>query len=208
MAPVYSHASEDPFLWLEDVDGEKALNWVKAQNASTADRLKSQPIFEELHQQALSALNNDSRIPSVTQRGDMLYNYWRDKDHPRGIYRRTTLGSFMTDSPEWETVLDLDKMSEEAGKPIAFKGMSCLEPENRLCLVRLSPGGGDAVEIREFDSKSKSFVEDGFSFPVAKSQAQWIDADTLYIGTDFGPDSFTDSGYPRIGKKNYPRPIP
>lgn len=191
---------EDPYRWLEEIDGEKALEWVKAQNSRTAKILEEDPRFDMLYSQALSALNSESRIPSVTIRGKWLYNFWKDEHHPRGIYRRTTLGELSKESPKWETVLDIDALSKIEDEKWVFKGMNCLEPDYVRCLVSLSPGGGDAVEVRELNLESLEFLDDGFFLPLAKSNIGWRDENSVYVGTDFGPDSMTTSGYPRIAK--------
>ena len=194
-------AQDDPYLWLEEVDSDKAMDWVKAENASTAGRLTSNPLFDELYAQAKSVLNASSRIANVHQDGDWLYNFWRDEDNPRGIYRRTTLKEFASDNPSWELVIDIDDLNKKENKQWAFKGMSCLPEHPEHCLVRLSPGGGDAVVTREFNSVNKTFVENGFYLPLAKGSASWIDANSVFVSTDFGEGSMTDSGYPRIVKR-------
>lgn len=190
----------DPYLWLEEIDGSKALEWVHKQNERTAEALKKNAIFPSLYQDALNALNSESRVPEVTQIKGYLYNLWKDEQHERGIYRRTTLSEFKKENPQWETVLDVDALSAKEGKKWVFKGMSCLPDEYRKCLVFLSPGGGDAVEVREWDMQKLAFVADGFFLPEAKSIVSWIDENTLYLGTDFGEGSLTESGYPRIAK--------
>ncbi len=194
-------AESDPFLWLEEVDGEQALDWVKEQNADTARRLESNPLFDELYAQAKATLNSDSRLPAIDQKGEWLYNYWRDAEHPRGVYRRTSLEEFAKDAPAWETVIDVDALSAEEGHQWVFRGMDCLPKHPEHCFVRLSPGGGDAVVIREFDSVTKTWLDEGFYLPEAKGSMGWIDADTVFVATDFGPGSMTDSGYPRIVKR-------
>lgn len=193
-------AAEDPYLWLEEIEGERALAWVRAQNERTRRELASTPELEALYRDALAALNSSSRVPSLTFRGKYLYNLWRSEENPRGIYRRTTLESLRTGHPEWTTVLDIDALSRREGTQWVFSGMTCLPPDHRRCLVSLSPGGGDAVEVREFDAETLRFVEGGFSLPVAKSSVGWIDEKTIFVGTDFGPGSLTESGYPRIVK--------
>jgi prolyl oligopeptidase len=190
----------DPYAWLEEIDGEKALEWVRAHNAATAKKLESQPIYKELHANALAALDSASRLPAVTQRGKWIYNFWKDDKHPRGIYRRATLEEFRKPEPQWQTVLDVDALAAKEGKPWVFHGMSCLQPTYKRCLAELSPGGGDAEEIREFDSETLAFVPDGFTLPTAKTNISWRDEDTVFVGTDFGPGSLTNSGYPRIVK--------
>ncbi|MFC3195354.1 prolyl oligopeptidase family protein [Marinicella sediminis] len=192
---------EDPFIWLEDVDAEKSMNWVYQHNQQTADQYKADPLYQELYDQALSTLNNQSRIPSVSQRGDWVYNYWKDDNNPRGIYRRAKLKDFNSkEDPDWQTVLDMDLYNEQHEGNWVYKGMSCLAPKYRKCLAYLSPGGGDAVEMHEFDMKKKTFVTDGFNLPKSKMRVTWRDEDHLYVGTDFGPGSMTKSGYPRIIK--------
>ena len=194
-------ADEDPFLWLEEVDADRSLDWVRAQNEATAQRLKSDPLFDELYAQARTVLNSDQRLPQVWQQGDWLYNFWRGPENPRGLLRRTTLEAFAGQSPAWETVLDIDAMSERDGKQWVYKGMNCLPKQPEHCLVSLSPGGGDATVTREFNSVTRQFVEGGFELPLAKGGLSWIDEDTVFVATDFGPGSMTDSGYPRVTKR-------
>lgn len=190
----------DPNLWLEEVDGEKALSWVKQANKATDKSLASDPLYQSLYKDALDALNSKDKLPSINQRGGWIYNYWKDTEHPRGLYRRAELASFNSGSPKWQTVLDIDQISAKEKTKWVFKGMSCLQPEYEKCLVSLSPGGGDAHELREFNSRTLLFVGVGFNLPTSKMSVSWIDEDHLFVGTDFGPDSMTDSGYPRIQK--------
>ncbi|HKB89025.1 MAG TPA: hypothetical protein VKC60_00780, partial [Opitutaceae bacterium] len=192
--------TEDPYLWLEDIEGAKQLEWVKQQDDVTAKRLTARPEYDALYRDALAVLDSASRIPEVTQRGKYLYNFWRDRDHPRGIYRRATFEEFRKENPKWETVLDVDALAKAEDKPWAFGGAIWLRPDNRRCLIQLAPGGGDASEVREFDAEALKFVEGGFMVPSAKSRIAWLDLNTLYVGTDFGPDTLTKSGYPRIVK--------
>ena len=194
-------AENDPYLWLEGIDDEKALDWVRAENESTARRLKSNPLFDELLADAKSVLNASSRLPDVYQEGDWLYNFWRDEKNPRGVFRRTTLEQFSSLNPSWDVVVDIDVLSAKEDRQWVFKGMNCLKDHPEHCLLRLSPGGGDAVVSREFNSVDKTFVKDGFFLPLAKGGANWIDADTVFVSTDFGEGSMTDSGYPRIVKR-------
>ncbi|HET7706518.1 MAG TPA: prolyl oligopeptidase family serine peptidase [Thermoanaerobaculia bacterium] len=191
----------DLYRWLEDVDDPKALAWVADQNERTRRSFTSMPGFAEMQQQALDALSSTSRVPNVDYHGRYLYNLWKDAAHPRGLYRRTTLDELRKPSPAWTTVLDIDAMSKRDDKRWVFKNMSCLPPAERRCLVSLSAGGGDAVEIREFDSETLQFVDDGFFLPEAKSNVAWIDENAIFVGTDFGAGSRTESGYPRIVKR-------
>ena len=141
----------DPYLWLEEIDGTRALDWVRAQNAATERKLATQPLYQELRREALAALDSPSRLPGVNQMGKWIYNFWKDDQHPRGIYRRATLEELRKPNPAWEVVLDVDDLAKREGKPWVFHGMDCLPPEYTECLVSLSPGGGDADQVRRFD---------------------------------------------------------
>lgn len=198
---TFAYAQEDPYLWLEGVDDTKALEWVEAQNKSTADRLTDSPLFKELYAEAKEVLNSESRVPVVDQKAGYIYNTWRDEQNPRGLYRRTTLEEFAKASPQWETVIDIDALSKTENEKWVFHGMRCLPNQPDHCLVSLSPGGGDADVVREFNSVTRSFVKDGFYLPESKGNASWIDKDTVYVSTDFGDGSMTTSGYPRIVKR-------
>ena len=192
---------EDPFIWLENVDAEQSMDWVHKQNKHTADQYKAMPLYQQLYDQALATLNNKSRIPSVNQRGEWVYNYWKDDKNPRGIYRRAKLKDFnQSNQPDWQTVLDMDQYNADHEGNWVFKGMNCLSPKYRKCLVSISPGGGDAVMMQEFNMKTKKFIKDGFSLPKAKMRVTWRDEDHIFVATDFGSDSMTESGYPRIMK--------
>jgi prolyl oligopeptidase len=191
---------DDPYLWLEEVRGEKPLDWVKAQNEATLAVLTAQPGFEEIYAKTLEVLDSEVRIPYVQFQGQYLYNFWKDKDHERGLWRRTTPAEYLKPSPQWEVLLDIDQLSRQEGEQWVFKGAEGLYPDYQLFMVYLSRGGGDAVVIREFDPETKQFVKDGFALPEAKGNVSWKDRDTLYVQTDFGPASLTDSGYPRITK--------
>jgi prolyl oligopeptidase len=193
--------SDDPYLWLEDIHGARSMDWVKAQNTITAKRFMDTPSFIRDRDRILEVLDSEARIPYVSRMGGYLYNFWQDHAHPRGVWRRTTLDEYRKAEPEWETLLDIDALNRAENKKWVFKGSRCMKPEFKRCLVLLSPGGGDAVEVREFDMPTKSFVKDGFHLPVAKSDIGWIDLDHIYVGTDFGPGSMTESSYPRIVKE-------
>ncbi|MGH8191344.1 MAG: S9 family peptidase, partial [Rhodanobacteraceae bacterium] len=194
-------ASSDPYLWLEPSHDPHAMQWVHAQNAITEKAFMESPEFDKTRGEILAVLDSEARIPYVHRMGDYLYNFWQDKTHPRGIWRRTTLAEYENADPKWETVLDIDALNKTEDKKWVFKGAQCMKPEYVRCLVSLSPGGGDAVEVREFDLPSKSFVKNGFFLTVAKTEIGWIDANHVYVGTDFGPGSMTKSSYPRIVKE-------
>lgn len=194
-------ADDDPHLWLEEVQGDKALAWVRERNAETQKLLGARADFAPTRERLLAVLNSQDRIPAVARRGDWFYNLWQDATHKRGLWRRTTLDEYRKASPKWETVLDLDALAAAEKENWVWAGAECLGPDYRRCLISLSRGGADAKVVREFDSVAKSFVAGGFVLPEAKSDVAWVDADTLYVGTDFGPGSMTDSGYPRILKR-------
>jgi len=194
------HSVEDPWLWLEDVTGEVALDWVRAHNAPTLAALGGER-FERMRAEALEVLDTDSRIPYIRRRGDHLYNYWKDADHPRGLWRRTTLESYRTDDPDWDVVIDLDALALAEDENWVWSGADVIHPERSRAMVTLSRGGADAAVVREFDMTTCEFVADGFQLPEAKSSTSWEDEDTLVVCTDFGEGSMTESGYPRIAKR-------
>ena len=192
---------DDPYLWLEDVLGDAALAWVRERNAQSQAVLQARPEYAPTRTRLLEILNAKERIPQVTRRGDHYYNLWQDDAHKRGLWRRTTLAQYREAQPLWESVLDLDALAAAEGENWVWGGATSLPPSHARCLISLSRGGADAAVLREFDTVTKTFVGGGFSLPEAKSEVDWIDADTLYVGTDFGPGSLTDSGYPRIVKR-------
>ena len=200
-AATATATSDDPYLWLEDIHGTKPMQWVTQQNEVTHKRFMDSPEFAQTRARILEVLDSDARIPYPSRMGDWLYNFWQDKAHPRGIWRRTTLDEYRKADPNWQTLLDIDALNKAEKAQWVFKGANCLRPTFDRCLVSLSPGGGDAVEVREFDIPSRSFVAGGFHIPTAKTEAGWIDANTIYVGTDFGPGSMTESSYPRIAKE-------
>ncbi len=197
---VQINAEEDPYLWLEEVQGKKALDWVKKQNEASVAVLEAVPGFKAVYEKILGIYNSDKRIPFAGKMGDYFYNFWRDAEHVRGFYRRTTLKEYRKKDPKWEIILDLDALAKKEGENWVYKGMNPLYPDYNRCLVSLSRGGADAVVVREFDITTKSFVKDGFQLPEAKISVSWRDINTVYVGTDFGKGSLTKSGYPRIVK--------
>ncbi len=193
--------ANDPYAWLEDVEGQKPLDWVKAQNARTEAEIAATPAFKQLEADILAILDSDAKIPGVEKIGGHYYNFWKDKQHERGLWRRTTLDEYRKPQPQWETVLDLDALNKAEGKNWVWHGAECRKPDYTRCLIALSRGGSDADVTREFDLTAKDWVKDGFFRPEAKGGLGWKDADTVYVYTDFGPGSMTGSGYPRIAKE-------
>lgn len=193
-------AEEDPYLWLEDVTGEKSLNWVRERNQKTQTHFEATESFKQLNSDLLKILDSDERIPFVSKSGDHYYNFWRDKEHVRGIWRRTTLEEFRKPNPNWELVLDLDALAKSEDENWVWDGASLLKPDYDRALIDLSRGGADASVTREFDMTTKQFVDGGFERSEAKGGIRWIDRDSVFIYTDFGDGSQTSSGYPRIVK--------
>ncbi|MFM2341874.1 MAG: hypothetical protein RLZZ592_1527 [Pseudomonadota bacterium] len=200
-----------PDLWLEEVHGEAALAWVREHNARTEGELGARADYAEFRPRLKALMDARERIPYVSRIGHDFYNFWQDAEHPRGLWRRTTLASYRQPEPAWETVLDLDALAAAEGENWVWHGADVCTPARdaqgrpvwRRCLIDLSRGGADATVVREFDLVERRFIpaeEGGFTLPEAKSSASWIDADTLAVGTDFGPGSMTDSGYPRVIK--------
>ncbi|SDD07675.1 prolyl oligopeptidase [Mycolicibacterium neoaurum] len=190
----------DPYLWLEDVTGDAALDWVRRHNEPTLAQLGDAE-FEAMRAEALEVLDTDARIPYVRRRGKYLYNFWRDETNPRGLWRRTTLESYRTEQPDWDVVIDVDELARTDDTNWVWAGADVIEPDHSLALISLSRGGADAVVVREFDMRTRAFVPGGFELPEAKTQISWEDEDTLLVGTDFGEGSLTDSGYARLVKR-------
>lgn len=191
----------DEFLWLEDIHGERPKEWVQEQNQRT-ETLLDGPELASMTERVLGVMDNPSRIAAVTKHGPHYYNFWRDAQHPRGLWRRTTWESWLSDSPDWDVLLDVDELARTENVDWVFSGARLLRPRYtdgqwQRALVRLSPDGGDAVRTREFDLGTQEFVAGGFDVPTAKSSVSWVDADTLFVATDAGPGSMTESSYPR-----------
>ncbi|HEV2336126.1 MAG TPA: prolyl oligopeptidase family serine peptidase, partial [Stellaceae bacterium] len=192
---------EDPFLWLEEVEGARALTWVRAENTSSLAALEADPRYAAMHREALAVVTAPDRIPYPSFLGDRLANFWQDDVHVRGLWRVTNLASFATDAPDWQPLLDVDALAAAEGRNWVFHGASILRPDYRQALVSLSDGGKDASERREFDLEAMRFVENGFFLPEGKQSATWLDGDTLIVARDWGPATMTASGYPFVLKR-------
>jgi len=191
---------EDPYLWLEEVEGERALEWAVESSERAEAELRRTEVYDPIFARLLEISNSEDRIPKVSSRGEWYYNFWQDAEHERGIWRRTFLDSWRTPQPDWQTVLDLDELAAAEDELWVFKGASCAPPAHRRCLVSLSRGGKDATEKREFDTVRREFVGDGFRLEEAKSFTSWLDEDTLWVQTDFGDGTLSRSGYPLVVK--------
>jgi prolyl oligopeptidase len=202
-APVQAQTmqTEDPYIWLEDKDGAKPLAWVETENQRTLAWLQADPRYKQFYSEALAIASAQDRIPMPDQRNGRILNFWRDAQHPQGYWRATTEASYATASPRWTTLLDLDALSAAEGKKWVWKGATCLQPEERYCLVALSEGGEDAIEYREFDLEVGRFVENGFRLPKSKQGAAWVDRDTLLVSRDWGQGTLTVSSYPFVVKE-------
>lgn len=199
--PLAELGKDDPYLWMEEIEGTRAMDWAKAQNARTLPVLQGDARYADLESKALAILNAKDRVPGVSFAGDgSLRNFWQDKDHVRGVWRKTTLDSYRTAEPVWETILDIDALAKAENANWVFKGASCLPPDDTRCLVTLSNGGKDAVTVREFDTTTKSFVPGGFELPEGKQNYTWLDQDTLLVGREWKPGELTKSGYAYVLK--------
>jgi len=191
----------DPYLWLEEVEGERALTWVRQQNERSLGQLEADPRFAQLHADAIALANSRDRLPLGGIHDGYYYNFWQDQTHVRGLYRRAPVAEFARNgNPNWQTVLDVDAIAASENANWVFKGMDCLEGTTR-CLVALSDGGKDAVTYREYDLATRSFVANGFVIPEAKSSVAWLDQNTLLVGTDWGEGTMTESGYAFVLKR-------
>jgi prolyl oligopeptidase len=197
--PPQGNHMNDPYIWLEDVHGDKPLAWVKEQNGKSLGHLKADPAYQTNYDFILKVLDAKDRIPYGGVDHGHVYNYWQDKEHPKGLWRRTTIADYAKPEPTWEVLIDLDKLAADEKENWVWKGTACA-PAMTRCLVELSRGGGDAVVVREFDPAAKAFVKDGFFLKESKSDVTMVDDNTVLFGTDFGVGSMTSSGYPRIVK--------
>jgi prolyl oligopeptidase len=193
--------ADDPYLWLEQIEGPRALAQVKEWNGQTEATLTAMPGYEDYRARARAILDDEQQIalPENVQ-GDMVTNLWRDAKNPRGLWRISPLAAYRAGKPEWRTLIDVDALGKQEGKSWVWHGANCLAPDYKTCLVSLSPGGTDADVVREFDPATGQFLDSGFTLPEAKSNVAWADADNLLVATDYGPDSLTTSGYPRVVK--------
>ena len=196
-----TQASEnDPYLWLENIDGDRAMAWVRGRNRDTREALAQGETFAASERRLRAILDSSDRIPYISKSGLYYYNFWQDAEHPRGLWRRVTLDEYRKRDPAWETILDVDALAQEESENWVFAGAEFLEPTYDRCLIALSRGGADAVVVREFDLSTRSFVPDGFYLPESKGAFSWAGKDRLFVARDFGADTMTDSGYPRIVK--------
>ncbi|HYX45707.1 MAG TPA: prolyl oligopeptidase family serine peptidase [Sphingomicrobium sp.] len=193
--------SDDPYLWLEDVSSPKAMEWVNAHNARSTAVLEADPRYQQYYNEALEIAQAKDRIPYGAFIGGQIYNFWQDADHVRGIWRRTSIESYATGNPQWETVLDLDALAASEKANWVWKGAQCARPAERRCLINLSDGGEDAVTIREFDLGTKRFVKSGFKLPKGKQDATWLDENNLLVSREWKPGELTESGYAYVVKR-------
>jgi len=200
-AQTYDQAgkTDEDHIWLEEVTDEKALAKVKAWNSASEPKMKGD-VYNAMKAELLEVYNSPEKIPYVSYRNGQVHNFWQDDTHVKGIWRSTTLESYRSESPQWKTILDIDALAEKDSKNWVYKGNSCLAPDYNRCIVNLSIGGKDAVERREFDTTTKSFVDGGFMLPESKGGTTWLNENHILIGVDFGEGTMTESGYPMVAK--------
>ncbi|NWG92815.1 MAG: S9 family peptidase, partial [Parvularculaceae bacterium] len=206
-ATAEAKSVEDPFLWLEEVEGEKALDWVRAQNKESLGALEADPRFDAMVGEAKQILNSTARIPDGSIHNGHVYNFWQDATHVRGLWRRAAVKSYVSGKPQWETLIDYDRLAADEGRNWISGTIACLSPAYVHCMIELSDGGKDAGLWREFNTETKSFVDGGFALQEGKSNLAWVDENTLLVGADLGPGSLTTSGYPkalRLWKRGEP----
>jgi prolyl oligopeptidase len=191
---------DDPFAYMEEIEGERAMAFARAENAASLPRLQNDPRYPGLYAEALKIATAADRIPAVGFAGGGLRDFWQDATHVRGLWRATDLASYRDGAPAWRTLVDLDALARTEGANWVWHGATCLSPEDRLCLIELSDGGKDAAVVREFDVAAGRFVDGGFSLPESKSNYAWVDADTLVVATEWAPGELTESGYPYVAK--------
>lgn len=192
-----TNTPEDPYLWLEDIESPKSLEWVKAQNAISDKTLTADPLFATFKDKFLKVYNDKEKIAYPTISGNYIYNLWQDETNVRGLWRRILKADYINKKNNWEVVLDIDELSKRENKKWVFSNASFLEPDMKICLLALSDGGKDENQIREFNTETKSFVKNGFFLDESKGGAEWVDKNNLLIFRNFGDGSLTSSGYPR-----------
>ncbi|MCE2987402.1 MAG: S9 family peptidase, partial [Phenylobacterium sp.] len=196
-----ARAGDDPFTWMEEIEGERALTWAKAENARSLPRLQNDPRYAGLYAEAQAIATAPDRIPGIAfAGGERIRDFWQDRTHVRGLWRETDLAGYRSGAPAWRTILDVDALAKSEGQNWVFAGVDCLAPDNRLCLVSLSNGGKDAVTVREFDAQEGRLLDGGFSLPEGKHRFDWIDRDTLLVVTALSPAESTVSGYPFVAR--------
>src|SRR5882724_7642594 len=194
--PTLAAPDDDPYLWLEEIDGERALAWVEAQNTATLARFGDARFAAD--RDTLAAIfDRPDNIPIIARRGARVFNFWKDAAHPRGLWRATTIDSYRNERPEWDILLDLDALAAQEGEDWTWSGATTLPRSHDCAILALSRGGADAVVLREFDPTRRDFVAGGFSLPEAKGGAAWLDRDTLLLSSAFGEGMATHSGYAR-----------
>ncbi len=198
----FGSSSKDSYLWLEEIESDKSIAWVEAQNKRTTDQLKNNPLYAEVEKEILDILSDENRIPYVNFAGRYVYNFWTDQKNPRGLFRRTTYEDYKKRNPTWEIILDVDQLNVAEGKSWVFRGCRYFKPDSKSCLLFLSNAGTDAVEVREFDLQNKKFIPapEGFFVPAGKVRLTWAGEDSVLIAADFGPESMSPSGYPLFVK--------
>jgi prolyl oligopeptidase len=194
--PTLAAPDDDPYLWLEEIDGARAVAWVEAQNEKTSSRFGDAGFAAD--RDALKAiLDRPDNIPYVARRAGRLFNFWKDSEHPRGLWRATGLAGFRSATPDWQILLDLDRLAAAEGEDWIWGGAVTLPGAHDRAMLRLSRGGGDAVVLREFDLGERRFLPEGFHLPEAKGGIAWLDADTLLLSSSFGDGMATGAGYAR-----------
>jgi prolyl oligopeptidase len=194
--PTLEAPDDDPYLWLEDIESAPALAWVEAQNTATLAHFGDVRFAAD--RDALAAIfDRPDNIPLIARRGSRLFNFWKDAEHPRGLWRATSLDSYRTEQPQWDILLDLDALAAEEAEDWTWSGASTIPGSHDRAIVMLSRGGADAVVMREFDLGSCDFVSEGFFLPEAKGGAAWLDRDALLLSSALGDGMATSSGYAR-----------
>ena len=198
--PKAGAGNEDPFVWLEDLSGDRAMTWVKAENAKTLGVLEKDTRYDTFYAEALRIAESKDRLPMPRFLAGDIYNLWQDTDHVRGIWRKTSLAEYRKPSPAWQTVIDVDALATAEKANWVWKGADCERPAERLCLISLSDGGEDATTVREFSLATGKFVAGGFELPHGKQDTAWLDSDELLVAREWGPGTMTSSGYPFVVK--------
>jgi len=176
--------AQDSFQWLETPTDPRALEWAARETARSQAAIAAMPERAAIAAELTTLLEAGDPPPQYALLGPVILKFQRSTRHPHGVMsvaRREANGG----PGAWRDVLDIDALRAAEGIPyeLQFYGMdsACAPPEFERCLLRLSPSGGDEVDLREFDLRSGTFVADGFRSGVGRNLSAWLDSDHLLI---------------------------
>jgi prolyl oligopeptidase len=201
----------DPYNWLNDARGARALDWARQQSSRTLAILTKDSRYSALLERARAVAFDKSRIfgsdsSTVELRDGWIYDIWFDEQHPHGIWRRASFESIKSRDPHWDPLLDIADIGRRDGKNYFLFPGPCVRTR---CMLGFSEGGGPTLTTwKEFDVEKRSFVDGGFVIDrkhtekTDNTSLTWKDENTLLVCTDFGPGSLNiKNGAPMVAKE-------